>query len=422
MDGSPLDFLLAMTRKQLLSAVTRQYLHSRDFNGLPVGKGIGTRTIRGLIKDGTISLNRGDRHENPHIKAFQTEPILDQLRKLDESGATGCLYPEPVHLNKVVVKRRYAGRPFTLRLALGEPQLSFLSFDLAVLELYRNDPRYHFSVNDIHGTINIRDKHYRSGVLPARDQSFLQRFGFSYDGQMNRAVAVCLRYLSGLTPEHQRIWDARLLQGDYRLRPDYYANSMGRWTDHISVFTAITGELHLINEMSKRMGRKPLFKREFEEDDRPAEFAFLLRPTLKAFNGFVHVLDKMISENIDREFFMNEVALEREKVRKDGKVMVERKGTLKLLEEWLNISICFPDPTPKDSMLQIFRKVREMRQKPAHAVDEDEFDQSYFKQQRALIIEAYEATRTLRLILSNHPASNGLIVPDPLRLGKIWTY
>jgi len=38
-------------------------------------------------------------------------------------------------------------------LALGEAQLSYRSFDLSVLEFYRNDPRHRYENDDINGRI-----------------------------------------------------------------------------------------------------------------------------------------------------------------------------------------------------------------------------------------------------------------------------
>ena len=63
------------------------------------------------------------------------------------------------------------------------------------------------------------------------------------------------------------------------------------------------------------------------------------------------------------------------------------------------------------------------RQKPAHAIDENIFDQCYFKEQRELIVEAYSAIKILRLLLENHPkveAAN-IEIPTCLRDGRIWT-
>jgi hypothetical protein len=73
-------------------------------------------------------------------------------------------------------------------------------------------------------------------------------------------------------------------------------------------------------------------------------------------------------------------------------------------------------------MFATFKKIRKLRQKPAHSVEEDKFDQTYVKSQRDLIIKAYNVMRTLRLILANHPNVRGYRVPDWLQTGKIWTY
>lgn len=63
-----------------------------------------------------------------------------------------------------------------------------------------------------------------------------------------------------------------------------------------------------------------------------------------------------------------------------------------------------------------------MRQKPAHAIKEDEFDQKYFKHQREIIIEAYESLRTLRLVFPSHPKikSANIEIPKWLKNHEIW--
>ena len=60
---------------------------------------------------------------------------------------------------------------------------------------------------------------------------------------------------------------------------------------------------------------------------------------------------------------------------------------------------------------------------PAHLVNEDQFDQKYFKEQREIIIDAYSAVRTIRLMFANHPRVKieEIEIPDWLQEGKIWT-
>jgi len=73
-------------------------------------------------------------------------------------------------------------------------------------------------------------------------------------------------------------------------------------------------------------------------------------------------------------------------------------------------------------MLATFKEIRKLRQRPAHGLDEDKFDQKYFQHQRELIIRAYTGVRTIRLLFTNHPKVKGYEVPEWLYLGQIWTY
>lgn len=249
----------------------------------------------------------------------------------------------------------------------------------------------------------------------------LETFGFAYDPDLNRAVAAYLRYLHRLSPEHQRIWHAKLLAGDYKLHPDYWRTTHGHWPEGVSIFAAFLEEMRHINEMARLIGRPRLFRQEYYDEGRPREFAFLIRPTLKEFNSFVHLLDKMVSDNITVDFFGHDVPLEEERERGDGRIEVAKRGSLALLEEWLARTVRLDEPRAADELIATFKKIRAMRQRPAHAVQEDVFDQEYFKRQRRLIIEAYSAMRTLRLILALHPAAREYAVPDWLESGKIWT-
>lgn len=413
--------------------ITKFYLSSHDFNGFPIQNILHDFKIEEnelkdiiifLIREKKISLNFGDIHPNAHIKAFWEEKEEIQIEKLQKSNLEHvCAYPSGLHLKEVVDSSKYQDRPFTLRLAFGEPQLSFLSFDLSVLEFYRNDPRYYYTNNDVSGMISVRSEYYESDKMASSDKALLETFGFSYDSELNRAVAVFLRYLSDLSPQHQQIWNAKILNGDYKLHPDYFkASIMGDWSLGISIFEAFIEEMHHINEICKLIGRVPLFKNELRGDKKPRGLCFLIRPTLKEYNDFIHLLDKAISENMNKDFFLNDVAFKYDEVRNDGKVVVRQKGTIQALDEWLKAKFRVHDRKPIEEMIDTFKKIRQLRQRPAHTIDEDIFDQKYFKQQRDIITEAYDGIRLLRLIFANHPKVKEYKIPDRLQSGKIWTY
>ena len=327
---------IKMDHDTVLDEITRFYLESGDFNGihstnlsnrLGVGFNEFCNFIRELISERKVGILYSPPFGNPHIIQIGFKSDGEQIERLNNLDKEPfCLYPRPAHLNKVVNCSDYANEPYKLELALGCPQLDFRSFDPSVLEHYRNDPRYMYETDDIKGHIC-----YESESMSEHDKTMLESFGFSYDSNLNRAVAVVLRYLARLSPGHQQIWKLKELQGDYKPHPDYYLNNiLGRFREHESIFTAFVDEVHLINQMSMAMNRPPLFRMDYGEgkDSRPKKFSFLIRPTLEEFNYFVHLLDKMISENINKAFFQNEILYETEIKRKDGNIEVQQNGTL----------------------------------------------------------------------------------------------
>lgn len=417
---------------KILQITTDYYLNSGDFNGISaqeLSDEIGAEwtdlaePLTKLISDDLIGLLYSDVEINTHVFRVRFEEKGNQIKKLSTQDLYHtCIYPLRKHLEQVVNRSNYQGRPYLLELALGSPQLAFRSFNLTILEQYRNDPRYHYSNDDVRGTISATDE-----SLADKDQIVLEHFGFSYDEELNRAVAVFVCDLAYLSLEHQQIWKAKELTGNYQLHPDFYRNAiLGEWGERISIFDAFLHEMWVINKMAEAMGRQPLFRRDYGEygEKKPKGFGFLIRPTLEEFNAFVLLLDKMLSDNIDKGFFRSDIATEKEEIRADGKVVVTPIGSIQLLDSWARKSIIVDDWEPWNSSITALKKVRKLRQKPAHAVNENVFDQTYFKHQRELILQTYEAIRMIRLLLANHPSVKraGIKASDVVQEGLIWTY
>lgn len=421
-----------MTADDLLAAITSRYLTSGNFNGYPLRQVALSRSeleplVRELVEAELISLNLGSSHPNPHIKAF---PAAAPAVQLEQLAATDDLthvvaYPEHKYLAAVVDPADYEGRPFTLRLALGEGQLVPAFFELSVLENYRNDPRYLYRTNDTSGTISVSDKYFESPEMRDADQVLLQTFGYGFDESFHRAVCVFVVYLSRLSPEHQQIWAARELDASagYKMHPAYFASSIrGEFPEKVSVFDAFLEELEQLQAMSEAAGLPPLIRESFR-DAKPANFTFLIRPTLKELQDFHATLDKLMSENLNKKFLAKFVTeLDTETERSDGKIVVTPKGTIKLLEEWLD-QFQTDDRSDVEDTIATFREVRKLRQRPAHAADDDRFDLGLYEQQRDLMLRAYAAVRMLRLLFANHPALKDYDgVPDWLYEGKIYKY
>lgn len=232
-------------------------------------------------------------------------------------------------------------------------------------------------------------------------------------------VVVYLRYLSDLTPEHQQRWNTRIVLEKCYEAYEYYQNTiLGEWAEYGSIYQAFIEELYHINEMSEKMFGKKLFLKTYK-NERPEDFKLIFIPTLANYYRFVHLLDKMMSDNINKDFFKGAIPLEKEIKRNDGTTIIQNKGTILLFEEWLKKHFRAKEEDLSDIIFKPFREVRNLRQKPAHSVSSNKYDKTLFKEQDALINKAYEAVRTIRLIFANHPKVRDYKVDDWLYKGKI---
>lgn len=411
-------------KKEILIAVLDNYLQSGDFNGMGVAhltQAGDVELIKELIAGGRLDLIRGDGHPNPHIKAFEAEPIDVQLEKIDEAALAGCLYPTPQLLAEQGAGASEAA-PYTRALMEGAPQLSFRAFDLRALEWYRNDPRFDFEVDDIHGRILQKDGTQVADRAVVQDGLEFFEFGFAYDKDMHRAIAAFIRYLHDLPKELQIQMAVHELDGSYRLHPDFFRTKIiGDFPEKMSIYDAFLEEKKQINRFCTQMGKPPLFRTEFGDLKRPHGFSILLRPTKKEFRDFALLLDQLLSDDLNRDFFKGDLNLNRNLTDEDGNPVIQPKGTIQLLKDWIAKKFRPADPEPMEQMFADFRSVRRVRQKPAHKVEDNEFDQKYVAEQRDLISNAYGAVHTLRMVLENHPATRKDEVPDYLREAKVWT-
>lgn len=410
---------------ELLSQVTKQYLTSGDFNGygarLLLGKQ-NTAVVCDLIRSRKIDLVRGDGHPNPHIKAFDAETVEVQISKIHESGLEGCLYPTPEHLFEIKAGDEETA-PFTEEMMRGTPQLTFRTFDLRALEWYRNDPRFEFKVDDIHGRILQIEGTQIEGRRVISDGLEFLEFGFAYDDEMNRAIAVFVRYLHDLPSEQQQEMKRNELKGTYRLHPDFYRTQiLGKFPERPSIYDAFLEEKQHINAICNLIGRPNLFRTILREDTRPLGFGILLRPTKKEFRDFALQLDQLLGDDLNPSFFDGLIERFNYLTDSTGKAVKQPKGTISLLEEWIEAKFRTKDKQPLEEMFRNFRAVRRERMKPAHIIEDNVFDQKFISDQRELISMAYDAVHTLRMLLENHPAATSYRVPDHIRDAKVWTY
>jgi hypothetical protein len=426
----------AATDESVLRRITEYYLGSGDFNGLSAHR-LSTEfgewdTLRPIverqIEQGLIGvLAASDIELNPHIVRRGFPSAEQQVESLTSDLHHVCLYPTSEHLAKVVDHSKYDGEPFRLAMALGSPQLKIRCFDLAILEMYRNDPRYIYDCNDIGGWISVSNEHFNSSGMAEKDKVVVESFGFAFNDDLHRGVAAFVCDLAQMSPEHQQIWKAREHPSGYKAHPDWYRSQLlGHWPSSVPVCQACLTEVFLINKMAAAMGRPKLFRKDYGEycEGRPKKFALLIRPTQSELNEFVHLSDKLLSENLNKKFFGDDVPTTIDVDLGNGRFERRPKGTMTLLDEWIRQEFKSKDWSSWDRAIATFKDVRMRRQNPAHAINEDAFDQKFVQEQRELVVSIYQALTVLRQILQidSQVQAAKIQIPDWLEKGNILSY
>lgn len=424
-------------KSKILTTISEFYLKSRDFNGCPykviqesikIDKSTLVRHIIDLINDDLVGLISPAEDMNTHIirTGFKSkESQISNLNNLDEYHT--CFYPLKKQLRSIVNPSSYNGKPYKLSLAYGSAQLEYRTFDISILEIYRNDPRYYYETNDIGGSIHITDEYFESDHIKDSDKVLLQSFGYAFNDQYHRFVAAFVRDLAGLSSEHQLIWDAKEIKGKFQIHPGFYNSQvLGSWAPGVSIFQAIIKEIYIINSICLNIGFPLLFRNDFGKygENSPKHFTYLIRPTLKEYSEFILVFDKILSENLNKEFFKEDLNLEKEILRDDGNIVVQPKATITLLDEWVRKFYHFEDDSGWNSVIKAFRRIRTLRQKPAHIIEEDKFNQEYIVQQKQISIDVYNGLNFLRKLFQRHPDCqvSEIDIPDWLEQGKIYAY
>lgn len=425
------------------------FVNSSDFNGIPL-RNISQKLnieyeasidlIKELVIEDIVSIQSST---NPHIIGFQHYPIESQLSILEEAKKIKevihsfgdfkissentefpiCLYPSKIFLSKNRTLAEFGNACYTQQLALGEPHLKPIFFEIEVLDRYSNDPRFDFKFEDYSGRISCRYDENEKPIVRDEDDIFLKTFGLGFDENGNRLAVVYLRYLKDLTAEHQIYWKSREKSGNCKMLEEYHQNTIqGNWSSSYSIFSGFIGEQKCINDLTELIFSKALFRKTFEEENRPKEFTFFFTPTLKNYNDFILLLDKMISENINKDFFEGKVELFEYKELGNGLVEKQSKGTLQIFEEWLTSVFNVEGDGTISELFKPLKKIRRERQNPAHRISENQYDMKFTDKQKQIISDAYSVFRNLRNIFHQHPKAKSFEIPNWLENGKIKTF
>jgi hypothetical protein len=414
-----------MSKNHLVNAIASSFIASAErdgFNGAVASTLLRIeekperlrRAFAELIIDRKITAVFARNSVNMHIKRFPDLPVPSQLELLhSEELSAFSVYPTEIEVRRRVDLSAWHDRPFSKALLLVEPQLAFRAFDMGSLERYVSDPRYDVHFADYMGRMSIIDDFFKSEQHPERDKVSLQTFGLGFDAKRIPYTIVFLRYLARLSAEHQQYWNSYLASGDVRMSEPYYRSSIeGEFWKNRSIRYAITEEMRLVRALSEAIWGQSLFRTPVEGDV-PIGLTSFLRPTAENFNRFVMALDKLLSESIDSSFFQGKCSLETEETRADGKIVVTRKGTLALLEEWLLTEIVWDDPGAfREVVIKPLRDVRRLRQTPAHTFTTDNFSTEYYKSRERLLWDVFNSLSNIRATFAKHPLAQHVEIPD----------
>ncbi|GAA1231254.1 hypothetical protein JOF42_000523 [Microbacterium phyllosphaerae] len=397
---------------ELMGLIRDRYLGSGEFNGLHIRKAR-VESARApaieLLEASLIQVMTGADYPNIHIRPWpskrSTDDQIQDMRDLTRSDYGLCLYPTTAGMKGVRLPSRLAGRPFARAMARGKGTLELAYFQFDVLEQYRNDSRFRFDIGDTGASMGLSDEAFDDEGVFERDHVGLNHIGFAYDltaydpkdaeSPIERRVAVFHCDLITLTPEHQRRWETYQVDGtNLEPHPLWWNSQMGIFPDGVGPFNRLFMELANLNELAVLAFDQPMFR----STERPSDMGWLLRPSQREWDDFVLQLDKVLSDNLQSDFFK---AAGIEAVDERG----QRLGTLKRFERFLQSGGVAEDRAKK--IVSPMAAVREARQGPAHRIRLNITDQTFIHQQIELVNNIYSALGATRVWLATHPKCAG---------------
>lgn len=289
------------------------------------------------------------------------------------------------------LKMKIQNKPFTQLLSNGVFKYELLYFNVKVLKDFSEDPRYHISNFDDRQNISIKTEYDSSEEINSGEKIVLDNIGFGYDENDERVIAIFLKQLASLPAEMQQIFNARRNNNDVYLDPTFIESINGIYSKDMSIFEAITYEIQKINEICESNNDGNLFEEDFK-DERPELFKLILLPTKKEYTDFIQTFDKMIYDNVNKEFFKS-------KLDKPWKT-IKPAGSKNLIEEWLKKLNVETDNI--EIITTSIDDIRKERNIPSHELHKNEYDAIYYKKQTTALIEIYKALKILINILIEH--------------------
>ena len=275
---------------------------------------------------------------------------------------------------------------YTWLLEKGEHPYKLIYFEAKLLNDFIYDPRYQINNFIFKCNISIKEPYYNGEEIDSKNKIILDNIGFGYDENNMRIVAIFLKNLTLLPSKIQQRFYTYEITSKIYLDSTFINSINGKWSDKTNIFKAIHYEMEIINKICKK--DKKFFRKIFRNNN-PSEFNIIILPTKNEYNSFITTFDKLLSDNINKEYFEGKVELieyteENEKI---------HKGTKRLLKEWLGeIGV---ESEIIDKIVIPIGDVRNQRNKPSHSIYDDEYDINFTKKQTKILIDVYHSLKCL---------------------------
>ena len=265
-------------------------------------------------------------------------------------------------------------------------------FEAKVLNDFIYDPRYLINNFIFKCNISIKEEFDNVDDFDNDNKIILDNIGFGYDENNMRIVAVFLKNLSELPYKIQNRFYTYEINNNAFLDSTFVNSINGKWSNKTTIFKAIHYEMEQINKICKN--DKKFFRSTFKINS-PKEFNIIILPTKNEYNSFITTFDKLLSDNINKNYFKGKIELI--EISNEGKI---HKNTIRLLKEWLEkIDV---DSEIINKIINPINDVRKQRNKPSHSIYDDEYDINFTIKQTNILIDVYYSLKCLIEKLINY--------------------
>lgn len=381
----------------LFDLICRYFKESDNYGGissynlnLPYRKDEVVTSVVRLIEKNKISILTSDDDENYHIIRFGFNSKEEQIDFLKKNGlqVDFCLYPSQDYLSQTSLDEDAIVYPFKHLLKIGQPQYKILYFEWGILHKYNSDPRYNFEFSDYYGKI------FSTENIKEENSIKLNRFGVAKDKNGNYVVAAFIRDLATQPSATQIEWKLRLVdeQEKCNVTSCYIKNLFECcWDFPNTVYRSVIQEITNINLLSIKICGELFFNLEFDKE-KLNDFDMIYIPTYKAYMDYILKFETIVINNINVKFF-DHFGIDRRD--ENGDI----RGSIALLKIFLEKI----KPEIKEQIIQPLKKLRKLRQTPAHKVENNKYDIEYFNKQHSLTVEVFESLCLLRKLIHSHP-------------------